>query len=74
MFNNLKNNMITMLQHIKDTLLGIIKSVGAISMFAVTWETMDITMKLVTFLLGTILSILAIRYYVLATKQLKNKM
>ena len=62
-----------MLQHIKDTLLGIIKSVGAISMYAVTWESVDITMKVITFFVGTVLSILAMRYYVIATKQLKAK-
>jgi membrane protein implicated in regulation of membrane protease activity len=62
-----------MLHHIKQTADGFITLLGAIGFFSISANTADWTMKIISFLLGSIVSILAAVYYYRAIKNDNKK-
>ena len=67
----LKEN--SMLHHVKETLEGIILGLISLLSFSVTWSTVDNVMKVITFILGSVCTTLAIRYYWRINRTLDKK-
>jgi membrane protein implicated in regulation of membrane protease activity len=62
-----------MLHHIKQTADGFISLLGVLGLFTISATTVDMTMKVVSFILGSVVSILAGIYYYQAIKKDRNK-
>lgn len=58
-----------MLHHFRQTADGLISLLSALGFFTISNTTADWVMKIVTFILGCIVSILAIIYYVQAIRR-----
>jgi membrane protein implicated in regulation of membrane protease activity len=58
-----------MIHHIKNTADGFVGGLAAIGLFAISANAADWSMKVVSFLLGSTVSILAIIYYSRALKK-----
>ena len=61
-----------MIHHIKQTADGFVTLLGAIGFFTISANTADWTMKIISFLLGSTVSILAGIYYWKAIKKDSN--
>ena len=61
-----------MIQHIKQTADGFISLVSGLGFFTISLTTLDTTMKIVTFCLGCITSVLASIYYIKAIREQKK--
>ena len=62
-----------MLHHIRQTADGFISTLAALGLFTISATTLDIYMKIISFVLGTTVSILAIIYYVQAIRKDKKR-
>jgi len=61
-----------MLHHIRQTADGFISLVGGLGFFTISATAVDTTMKIVSFALGCVTSVLASIYYVKAIKEQKK--
>ena len=52
-----------MVHHIRETADGFISALGAIGLFTISANAADWTMKIISFVLGSAVSVLAIIYY-----------
>ena len=62
-----------MLHHIKQTADGLATLIGGLGFFAVSANVADWTMKIISFILGCVVSIFAIIYYYQAIRKDSNK-
>lgn len=62
-----------MVQHIKETADAFVSSLAAIGLFSISANTADWTMKIISFLLGSTVSVLASVYYIKAIRKDKRK-
>jgi membrane protein implicated in regulation of membrane protease activity len=58
-----------MIHHIRNTFDGFISALAAIGFFTISGTTVDWAMKIVSFSLGSIVSVLASVYYVKAIRR-----
>ena len=62
-----------MIHHIRDTADGFTALVGGLGFFAISMNTLDTTVRIVSGILGGIASICAIIYYINALRKNKKK-
>jgi hypothetical protein len=61
-----------MIHHIKETADGVLGFLSGLCFFTISAASVDMTMKVVSFLLGSIVSILASIYYIKAIRGQKK--
>lgn len=62
-----------MIHHIKETADGILGFLSGLCFFTISAASVDMTMKVVSFILGSIVSVLASIYYIKAIRKQSRK-